>query len=77
MENKLYTKEEWDILVQTLDEIGAYLPENKTGYIWSNFAKVAGNVGPQPCSCASSAGHWRRAIDTLREYVKTNSEYYV
>jgi hypothetical protein len=77
MENKLYTKEEWDILVLTLEEIGAYLPDSKAPYVWDNFGKVAGNVGPRPCYCASSAGHWKRAIETLREYVKLNSEYYV
>lgn len=54
-----------------LDAITVRLPDNKMGYIWSNFNKIRGVSEPQPCGCASAAGHWRRALTELRAWVQS------
>jgi hypothetical protein len=54
-----------------LDEITVRLPDNKMGFIWSNYNKIRGIAEPQPCGCASAAGHWKRAITELREWVSS------
>ena len=62
-------EEQYAELKQTLSEIGAYLPENKTNYIWNTFNAIRDEHEVQPCTCASSGKHWKRAIDSLHEYV--------
>lgn len=62
--------EELQILKDTLKDIGAYLPENKAPYIWNTFNHIREEQEPQPCTCSSSAGHWRRAVDYLHDYAK-------
>ena len=74
--DNLYTNEEFNSLKQTLDTIGNYLPDDKVGYIWSNYQKIAHTTESQPCSCGSSAGLWKKAVDTIRNYVKENSVNY-
>ncbi|CAB4215401.1 hypothetical protein UFOVP1475_13 [uncultured Caudovirales phage] len=64
------TAEEFDELDKTISQIGAYLPENKANYIWNNFNKLRDAVEPQPCTCASSGNHWKRAMDYLWNWVK-------
>lgn len=61
---------EFQELKEFITTLGAYLPDNKTGYVWSTFTKLNGTSEPQPCNCPSSAGHWRRAVDYLFDYVK-------
>lgn len=68
--NNLYTEEELQELKRIVGEITTHIPQDKSGYIWSNFQKVMNTREKQPCSCGSSAKHWKRAIDTLREYIK-------
>jgi hypothetical protein len=62
--------EELQILKDTLKDIGAYLPENKAPYIWNTFNHIREEQEPQPCTCSSSAGHWKRAVDYLHDYAK-------
>lgn len=62
--------EELQTLKDTLKDIGAYLPENKAPYIWNTFNHIREEHEPQPCTCSSSAGHWRRAVDYLHDYAK-------
>lgn len=62
--------EELQILKDTLKDIGAYLPENKAPYIWNTFNHIREVSEPQPCMCASSGGHWKRAVDFLYDYAK-------
>jgi hypothetical protein len=64
------TEQEFTELNLVLDAIGAYLPEDKMGYIWSNFNRVRNTNENQPCGCASAGGHWKRAVDHLRQWVK-------
>ena len=66
----LFSEEELVELRKVIDSIGAYLPENKTHFIWSNYTKITGKPEPKPCSCPSSGKLWKKAIDTIREYLK-------
>ena len=68
---QVHTDEEYLILVSIVNSITTHIPKDKAGYIWSNFNKVSNSNEPQPCTCPSSGKHWKRAIDTLREYVNT------
>jgi hypothetical protein len=56
-------------LKSVLSGITTRIPENQAGYIWNTFNHIRGERESQPCMCQSSAGHWIRAIDTLRNYV--------
>lgn len=71
-ENKFHplTEQEFTELSDFILSLGGYLPDNKAGYVWSNFNRVRGQNEPQPCTCGSSAGHWKRAVDHLHKWVK-------
>lgn len=56
-------------LKEVLSTITTRIPFDKAGYIWSTFNHLRKESEPQPCMCKSSAGHWVRAIDFLRNYV--------
>jgi len=71
MKENLFTEEELKQLRETMEEIGAYLPTDKTGYIWSNYIKINGKSEPTPCTCKSSGKLWAKAVETIREYLKT------
>lgn len=75
-DNNLYTKEEFDTLKQTLEGIGNYLPDDKIGYIWSNYQKIAKTTENQPCTCSSAAGLWKKSVDTIRNYINQNKDSY-
>jgi hypothetical protein len=74
--DNLYTNEEFKSLVELLDTIGNYLPEDKVGYIWSNYQKIANTTEGQPCNCGSSAGLWAKAVNTIRIYIAENKDKY-
>jgi hypothetical protein len=63
--------EEFYYLKAILDSIVSYMPEQHAPFIWSSFNKVRGVEENRPCTCASSGGHWGRAIAHLREWVKS------
>lgn len=71
-----FTADEFNNLKSVLDSITTHIPTNQAGYIWNSFIKVTGVKEPQPCNCGSSAKHWRRAYQTLREFIyeRTQSE---
>jgi hypothetical protein len=68
-----FTEEEFIEMVNFLKDVKDYLPENKVGYVWNSYKIISGDTSNQPCTCGSAAGHWKRAIDTMRTYVKDNS----
>lgn len=74
--DNLYTKEEFKGLKETLEGIQNNLPEHLTGYIWSNYQKIVNTTENKPCSCGSSAGLWRKAVETIRTYIKDNEDIY-
>jgi hypothetical protein len=75
-DNNLYTVEEFSSLKQTLDSIGNYLPDDKIGYIWDNYKKISGSNENQPCTCSSASSLWKKAVDTIRNYIKDNQDNY-
>jgi len=64
------TVSEYNELKGFLSELGAWLPENKATYVWSNYLKLNGHTEPQPCTCPSSGKHWKKAIDFLRDWIE-------
>lgn len=72
MENKYQplTEAEFIELSQFIKGLGAYLPDNKAPYVWNLFNHLRGEHEPQPCTCASSGAHWKRAVDYLFNWVK-------
>ena len=70
MEQSKLTKEEFSELELFITTLGAYLPENKAGYVWGMYNRLREENEPQPCMCASSGGHWKRAVDYLFNWVK-------
>lgn len=76
MENKIYTNEEFRELVAFANTVKDFIPEDKASYVWNNYKKISGDNSKQPCSCGSSASHWRRAMEGIREYIKQNAEKY-
>ena len=64
------TLEEFNELESFITTLGAYLPENKAGYVWSMFNRLREKNEMQPCTCASSGHHWKRAVDYLFNWVK-------
>lgn len=76
MESNLYTNDEFIALKQTIENIGNYLPDDSLSYVWSNYQKIANTTENQPCSCSSSAGLWRKAVETIRTYINENKDSY-
>jgi hypothetical protein len=72
MNNEKFTKEELEHLRIQMQRVGTHLPEDMTGLIWSSYGKIAGNVGGQPCTCASSGGLWLAAVNAINNYLKEN-----
>jgi hypothetical protein len=71
MEQTKFTIEEYQKLKETAEGIKDYLPENLLPYIWDNYRIISGNIEePRPCSCASAAGHWKKAVDTIKNYIR-------
>lgn len=66
------TEEEYKELKEFLSTLGAYLPDNKAPYVWNLFNRLRNENEPQPCTCASSGAHWKRAIDFLYDWIKHN-----
>jgi hypothetical protein len=72
MENKYHplTEQEFNEISEFILNLGAYLPDNKTSWIWSTFNKLRDENETMPCTCASAAGHWKRAVDHIHRWVK-------
>ena len=72
MENKYHplTESEFTELKDFILNLGPYLPTEKAGWIWGNFNRIREASEPQPCTCASSGPHWKRATDEIRNWVK-------
>jgi len=73
MENSLYTEEELSGLKSMLGRINTHIPTELAGDVWNNYKKISGSRENQPCQCGSSASLWRKAVDTIHNYVKENS----
>ena len=65
------TLDEFIELDTFINSLGSYLPDNKAAYVWNTFNRLRGENEPQPCTCPSSAGHWKRAVNYLLDWVNT------
>jgi len=65
-----FTKEEWEDLVVISEKIKANIPSSIAGEVWNYYKRITGSRENQPCKCPSSANHWRRAVDTIKNYVR-------
>ena len=63
--------EEYIELKRVLSTITSHMADSLAGYIWGNFNAVRNAKEGQPCTCGSSGAHWGRAIQHLREWVKS------
>jgi len=61
---------EWLEAQQIVSEITTYIPEGRMESVWYLHNKILGTNERKPCKCSSSAKHWGRAVDTIREFVK-------
>jgi hypothetical protein len=66
-----YTKEEFIELRSIMKDITTHIPNDRMGWVWNNHTKISGTNEPQPCSCGSAAGHWKRAAETIRNFIST------
>lgn len=64
-----YTEAEYIELKEVMDTITTHIPTNRMSWVWNNHNKILKTKEPQPCSCGSAAGHWRRAADTIRTFI--------
>lgn len=64
------SKEEFEELERRISNIKSFLPDGEMSYVWQMFNKIRNANETQPCSCRSSAGHWKRAVDGLNNFVK-------
>jgi hypothetical protein len=64
-----YTPLEYAELKEIIESITTHIPTDKMAWIWNNHNRILNTKEPQPCSCGSAAGHWRRATDTIRNFV--------
>jgi len=72
MENNKYAplnEQEFNEISEFILNLGAYLPDNKAPWVWATFNRLRGENETQPCTCGSSAGHWRRAVDYIHKWV--------
>ena len=69
----IYTEEELKELKEVMEEVNksAFLPESQLSYIWSNHVLISGTKERMPCSCNSAAKHWKKAINTINEYLSS------
>jgi len=73
IENKYFplNEQQFKELKEKMSGITMHLPDSMLGYVWNNYKLISGNVTePQPCGCASAAGHWIKAVNCLKDYVK-------
>lgn len=77
MANNKFTNEEFKEMQDFLPTITTHIPESKAGWVWHCYRQITESLEPTPCLCGSSAAHWRKAIDTMRNYVKENEQNYV
>jgi hypothetical protein len=64
------TFEEYKELKEKMETISVTLPDNMLGYVWNNYNRLNGTNISQPCSCQSAAGHWKAAVELLKDWVK-------
>lgn len=65
-----FTEEEFNNLKSVVNNITTHIPKDKSNLIWESYKKITGSREATPCTCPSSAGHWRKAFGIVKEYVE-------
>jgi hypothetical protein len=65
-----YTEAEYIEIVETIQSISTHIPNDKMGWVWNNYKRISGDHSTQPCSCGSASGHWIKAVNTIKDFVK-------
>jgi hypothetical protein len=65
-----YTEVEYIELKSIMSQITTHIPTDRMGWVWGNHNRIMKSNEPQPCSCGSAAGHWRRAAETIRNFIE-------
>lgn len=65
-----YTETEYNELKSIAATITTHIPNDKVDWVWSNHNRINGNNETRPCTCGSAAGHWARAMETIRSFIK-------
>jgi hypothetical protein len=65
-----FTEEEVSEFKEVIENIGVNLPTEVAGWVWEKYTKIINKAEKKPCMCGSSAHHWRRAVETIRAFVK-------
>lgn len=64
------TQDQFIELKGFIQSLGAYLPEDKAGYVWNTYNHIRAVNEPQPCTCSSSGALWKGAVDFLANWIK-------
>ena len=69
-----YSKEEFIEMRDIMKDIVTHIPNDRMGWVWGNHNKILKTNEPQPCSCGSAAANWKRAAETIRNFI-SQKEY--
>jgi hypothetical protein len=67
---KEFSKEEIIDLKKLINDVGNHLTPAVADIVWAKYTRIIDKAERKPCMCGKSAGHWRRAVETIREFVK-------
>lgn len=65
-----FTEEEVSEYKEVIEGIGSHLSPEVAGWVWEKYTKIINKQEKKPCMCGKSAQHWRRAVETIRSFVK-------
>ena len=65
-----FTEEEVSEIKEVIENIGVHLSTDVAHWVWSTYSKILNDNPKKPCMCGKSAQHWRRAVETIRSFVK-------
>ena len=65
-----FTEEEVSEYKEVIENIGVHLSPEVAGWVWEKYTKIINKQENKPCMCGKSAQHWRRAVETIRSFVK-------
>ncbi len=69
-ERDRFTEEELSEMKEVIENVGNHLSQEVAGWVWSKYSKIINDTPKQPCMCGKSSQHWRRAVQTIRSFVK-------
>ena len=65
-----FTEEEVSEMKEVIDNVGVRLSQETAHWVWDKYTKIINKGEKKPCMCGSSAAHWRRAVESIRAFVK-------